>query len=201
FVTEELWGHLKRAATLAGDAYQPKQGWEDALIIARWPEAQEEEAWENEKVESFLLVQNLIRGIRNLRAEKKVTPGKRLPATLLGGEKTTLFKEQAVTIAALSYIDPANFQILETIAEKPQGQTSLVISGIEMFIPLAEAVDTVAEKARIEKELAEADSHITRLQALLSSSFAEKAPAALVDKERQKLAAFIETAAKLKEQL
>ncbi len=53
----------------------------------------------------------------------------------------------------------------------------------------------------MEKELAEAESHIIRLKSLLGSDFASKAPAALVDKERAKLAAFEETAAKIKAQM
>jgi valyl-tRNA synthetase len=83
----------------------------------------------------------------------------------------------------------------------PEGALALVVSGVEVYLPLAGLVDADAERARMEKELAEAESHIVRLKALLSSDFAGKAPAALVDKERAKLAAFEETAAKIKAQM
>jgi valyl-tRNA synthetase len=62
-------------------------------------------------------------------------------------------------------------------------------------------VDIAGEKTRLEKELKEAQSHIERLENLLSSDFADKAPAPVVQKERDKLAAYKETAEKLKAQL
>ncbi|MDP2776368.1 MAG: hypothetical protein Q8O48_01890, partial [Anaerolineales bacterium] len=60
---------------------------------------------------------------------------------------------------------------------------------------------TPDEKARLEKELKEAESHIQRLENLLGGDFAKKAPAALVAKEREKLAAYQDTAGKIKAQL
>jgi valyl-tRNA synthetase len=72
---------------------------------------------------------------------------------------------------------------------------------VEIYLPLAEMVDTGAERARMEKELSDTEAQIARLEGLLGSDFARKAPAAVVDKERQKLAAFKETAEKLRGQL
>ena len=77
FVTEELWGHLKQAAQAYSDRLSPEGGWEDALIVARWPEPRPEEGWEAEKLADFSLFMELVRSIRNMRAEKKVTPGKK----------------------------------------------------------------------------------------------------------------------------
>ena len=62
-------------------------------------------------------------------------------------------------------------------------------------------MDNTEEKERMEKELKEAQGQIKRLNGLLKSPFAQKAPPEVVEKERQKLATFEETAAKLKEQL
>jgi valyl-tRNA synthetase len=62
-------------------------------------------------------------------------------------------------------------------------------------------VDPSEERARLEKELAEVSSQVERLEKQLSGSFAERAPAAVVEKERQKLATYQNTAARLKEQL
>ena len=83
----------------------------------------------------------------------------------------------------------------------PQGGVGLVIGGVEVYLPLAELVDTAAERARLEKELVDAEAQIARLEGLLGSNFAEKAPPAVVEKERQRLAATKETAAKLRDQL
>jgi valyl-tRNA synthetase len=62
-------------------------------------------------------------------------------------------------------------------------------------------VDMDEERSRIEKELTSLQVQIERLEKLLGSDFANKAPAAVVQKERERLAAFRETAGKLKEQL
>ncbi|GAP15493.1 valyl-tRNA synthetase [Longilinea arvoryzae] len=201
YVTEELWGHLKRAAQERSELFAPKDGWEDALIIARWPEAQAAEGWEAAKVADFTLIQDTVRAIRNLRAEKKVTPGKRIPATIVCGDRLSIFQSQARTLTALAALDPDNLTLVQSLPEKPQGQVSLVISGIEIFLPLAGLVDVENERARLQKELADTQAQIERLETLLSSSFGQRAPAAVVEKERQKLAAFQETAAKLKNQL
>jgi len=62
-------------------------------------------------------------------------------------------------------------------------------------------VDSAEEHARLEKDLAETQSQITRLEQLLGSDFANKAPTAVVDKEREKLASYKETAEKIKAQM
>jgi valyl-tRNA synthetase len=72
---------------------------------------------------------------------------------------------------------------------------------VEIHIPLAGTVDLAKEQTRLEKELGVAESHIARLEKLLVSDFANKAPAALVQKERDKLAAYKDTAEKIKAQL
>ena len=90
---------------------------------------------------------------------------------------------------------------LETLAEKPQNTVALTVLGIEIYLPLEGLVDVEAEKARLQKELGETDSQIERLEGLLGGSFAERAPANVVERERQKLATFKETAARLREQL
>ncbi len=201
FVTEELWGHLKRAAQEKGEAFNPKGGWEEALIIARWPEAQPVEGWEEEKVADFNLIQGVIRAIRNLRTEKKVTPGKRIPATIVAGEKLTVFQQQSAAIAALAYLQPEHLTLLAELPEKPENQVGLVVAGVEIYLPLADLVDLEAERVRLQNELAEAEKQIERLRSLLASPFAEKAPPAVVEKERQKLATFEETASRLRDQL
>ena len=72
---------------------------------------------------------------------------------------------------------------------------------VEIYLPLADFVDPAEEQARLAKDLQEAESHIARLEKLLSSDFANKAPAPVVQKERDKLAGYKETAEKIKAQL
>ncbi len=201
FITESLWGHLKQACQEKSDQLAPNEGWAEALMIAAWPEAQVLEGWEEEKIKAFSLVQDVVRGIRNVRTDKKLNPGKRIPAIIIAGENMSTLQDQLSSISALAGLDPQALTLVESLEEKPNELTALVVSGVEVYLSLADVVDQEAEKARLEKELTEAQSHIQRLSGLLSSPFAQKAPAALVEKEREKLAVYQETAAKLTEQL
>jgi len=200
FVTEELWGHLRQAilqsplSTLAKD-------WPEALIIAPWPEPRPEEGWEAEKVADFALIQEIARSIRNVRAEKKVKPTRRLPATFVGGAKTDLLEEQADVIASLAGLDRSLLSVHESLKSKPENSIALVAGPVEIYLPLSGMVDADEERARLEKELTNTQVQIERLEKLLASDFASKAPAAVVQKEREKLAAYQETAEKLKAQL
>jgi valyl-tRNA synthetase len=200
FVTEELWGHL-RGALLASPLAKLAKDWPEALIIASWPEPRPEETWETVKVADFALIQDTIRSIRNLRAEKKVSPARRIPATIAGGGKTALLKDQAGMIAALAGLDPSRLSILVSLPAKPENSIALVSGPVEIYIPLSGMIDLDAERARIGKELAETQVQVDRLEKLLGSDFANKAPQVVVQKERERLAAFKDTAGKLKSQL
>ncbi len=201
FVTEELWGHLRRAVGQNAILSYLSTGWPEALIVAPWPESHPEEGWEVEKVTDFALVQEVIRSIRNLRAEKKVSPARRIPATLVGGAKTTLLKEQAAILAVLAGLDPSQVSVLETLPSKLEDAIALVAGPTEIYLPLSGMVDMDGEHARLQKELAETNVQIARLAKLLASDFANRAPARVVSKERERLAAYQETAEKLKAQL
>ncbi len=203
FVTEELWGHLKAAAQAKGAAYAPFPGgeWEDALISARFPEPRAEEGWEAEKIAAFNTVQEVVRAVRNLRTEKRVPPSRRIPAVLAAGERAGLIESQRAMIAYLAQVDPEQFTILESLPEKPQNAVALTVMGIEIYLPLEGLVDVETEKARVQKELEDIQAQIERLEALLDSPFAQRAPANVVERERQKLATYQETAAGLRQQL
>jgi valyl-tRNA synthetase len=200
FVTEELWGHLRKTL-LVSPLREMAAGWPEALIVAAWPEPRPEQGWETERLADFALVQEIIRSIRNLRAEKKVSPAKRLPATLVGGSKSKLLKEQSSLIAVLAGLDHSQLSILESLEAKPEDAIALIAGGVEIYIPLSGMLDFEAERMRLQKEWDETQVQIERLDKLLASDFARKAPAAVVQKERERLAAFRETAEKLKAQL
>jgi valyl-tRNA synthetase len=204
FVTEELWGHLRNAIRNTQHATRISHlssDWPDALIIAKWPEPRDPEGWEESKIADFTLIQEIVRSIRNLRAEKNAPMSKKLSATIVGGAKTKLLKSQAEVLASLAGLDYSLFTILDSLTTKPEGAITLVVGAVEIHIPLAGMVDESAERERLTRELSEAESHIARLEKLLASDFANKAPAPVVAKEREKLSAFKETAEKLKGQL
>lgn len=201
FVTEELWGSLKAASLSAGGIFMPREGWDNMLIVARWPKPKSAESWEQPKVAQFELVQDLIRGIRNLRTEKKLQPSRKIPAMIAAGDKLALVQDQRGVIAALAGLDEANLTIDAHLNAAPADALSLTVQGIEVYLPLSGMIDSAEETARLERELAETKSQIGRLEGLLSSPFAQKAPAAVVDKERAKLEAYKDTLTGLEKQL
>ncbi|MEN6529144.1 MAG: valine--tRNA ligase [Anaerolineaceae bacterium] len=202
FVTEELWGHLKTAALAKG--YKPfasRSGWEEMLICARWPEAGEPEGWEEEATRNFSLIQEIVRAIRNLRAEKKVTPGRKLPAFIAAGQKIDILRGQCSTIAALAGLDAKQSHLAHHIKEDVTGFNSVVVSGIEIYLNLTGPSGNEEDVERLRKDLEVVNSHIERLSALLSSDFATKAPASVVEKEKLKLNEYLETREKLLAQI
>ena len=190
FVTEEMWQNLKQA--LAHDNTYP-----EALIVAPFPEPRPEEEWENQKIAEFSVVQEVIRAIRNLRAEKQVKPGQRLSAIIVAAEVLPIIQEQHATIAALAKLD---LDIVESIEQKPEGHIALVAGIVEIYLPLADLVDRADEINRLQKELEKTQEQIERLEKLLSSDFAQKAPSHVVEKEQQKLSQFKESAQKIQQQ-
>ncbi len=200
FVTEELWQHLKEACLQKPDLYQPQGGWEDALMIAKWPQANASEGWEDKKVKSFALIQEIVRAIRNARTEKKLPPGKKIAAVLVSPDWRDLLVAEKEPIALLSGLDQDRYEVFTSLVEKPQDSTPLVVAGIEIYLSLAEFIDSGLEIERLEKDIQEIGNQIERLQKLLSSSFAEKAPENVVNKEREKLETYRNSIEKLKEQ-
>jgi valyl-tRNA synthetase len=200
FVTEELWGHLRRAL-LSSPLAELAKDWPEALIIASWPEPRPEEKWEAVAVANFSLIQETVRAVRNLRAEKKVSPARRIPATIAAGDKTGLLKDQVAVISSLAGLDPALLSISASLPAKPENSVALVAGPLEIYIPLSGMIDVEEEHKRLGKELAETQIQIDRLEKLLGSDFAGKAPEAVVRKERDRLAAFRETAGKIRSQL
>jgi valyl-tRNA synthetase len=200
FVTEELWGHLRRGLSASPLAWLAAD-WPEALIIAPWPEPRPGQGWEAAKLADFALIQELVRSIRNLRAENNVKANKRIPATLVAGARTALLREQADLIASLAQLEAGNLVILPALASRLQDCIVGVVADVEVYLPLAGLVDLAEERTRLEKELEQTLSQIQRLEGLLGSDFARKAPAAVVAKERDRLDGLKQTAEKIRAQL
>jgi valyl-tRNA synthetase len=152
-------------------------------------------------VATFALIQDVVRAIRNLRSEKKVTPGARLPATIVAPDHAEILNQKKTTITTLARLDPERTSIVDSISTKPSGHIPLVISNVEVYLPLEEVIDLKEVGQRLIKELEEVENQINRLEKLLAGPFAEKAPEQVVQKERDRLARFKQTAAKLQTQL
>ena len=200
FVTEELWQHL-RDAVLDSPFRDRLPEWPQALMIASWPESREMEDWEENKIKDFELIQEIVRTIRNWRAEKNIKPGKLIPVELVGGEYTETLRSEIGSITSLASLDPKRTTILLSKDMATSSDTGLIAGPVEIYPQLKGLINIEEEKERITSELDELRGEIQRLEALLASPFAQKAPPKIVEKEREKLAAYQETSSKLEDQL
>jgi valyl-tRNA synthetase len=176
FVTEAIWGHLPHRADAA-----------PALIVSRWPIAgRSDPAAETD----FTLLQDLVRAIRNTRAEYEVAPGKRIAARITAGERAPALSEQAAVLAFLARLEPTQLEIGAALTPPTEAHATVVASeGVEVWLPLAGMVDLAKERARLEADAEQARKEIERLQALLANdNYTSRAPAAVVQRERDKLA-------------
>ncbi len=206
FVTEEIWQRLRQAALAHGEHLKPEDGpWADALIVAAWPQENPVQGWEASCVASFSQLQEVVRVIRNQRAEKNVRPGQQISAILSStNEVAHDLLHEVPMLAALAQLKKEEVTVIANPAgrfPRPDGHIGLVAGPISIFLPLAELVDPDQEKQRLEEELEETEAQVTRLEELLAGPFADKAPAEIVSKEREKLAGFQQKAAKLRSQL
>jgi len=196
FVTEEIWQHLKGSSI----RYQESgEGWPEALIVAPWPEpGPTDEAAEA----GMALIMEIVRAIRNARAEYKVEPGRRIEAIIAAGEDHKLLTDQRDILIALARLDAEKLRIARTLEAKPTQALALVVGGVEIYLPLAGMVDLEKERQRLTKEIKEVLEGIARSEALLANEdFLAKAPAHVVEKEREKLADYRQRQAKLRERL
>lgn len=200
FVTEALWGYLKKACEESGLVYTPDEGWADDLMIAKWPEAMVLDGTEDDYLREFGLVQDIVRAIRNVRSEYRIEPNKKLKAAMVSEELIALLEAQKEVIADFANLDLDSLKVSASPIDV-EGLTALVVDRVEVFLQLRSDGDDEADRERLTKELEEAESHIKRLEALLASPFAQKAPEKVVAGERQKLADYLATAEKLRERL
>jgi valyl-tRNA synthetase len=171
------------------------------LIVAAWPEPRIKTSEEDQIVERFSLIMDMIRAIRNLRAERGVEPGRRIEAIINGGESTDLLNSLHQAIAVLARLDPERLRIYPSLEKSPTESVPLVVGPIEVYLPLAGMVDLAVERARLSKELDEIEAQIKRLEELLAGPFSERAPKDVVQKERKKLVSLQESAIKITGQL
>ncbi|MBN1976014.1 MAG: valine--tRNA ligase [Anaerolineae bacterium] len=174
-----------------------------SLMMARWPEADEallDDAAFAEAEAQMGLMMELTRGFRNLRAEYDVTPGKRIPALIAAGDAVDWLDAQRAVLCSLAKLDADQLTIRPAI-EPPAQSATVVVGDVVGYLPLAVLVDLDAERERLAKESADIEGHIARSEGLLAGDFAQKAPAHIVQRERDKLADLQAEQAKLKERL
>jgi valyl-tRNA synthetase len=206
FVTEEVWQYLTTderrktkddgKANLSSIVNRPP-----SIMIAPYPVA-DESALDEAAERDFALLQELIGGIRNVRNEYKVEPARFVAATIGAGVQTRLLESQRALIARLARVAEAQLDIAERLEAKPAQAAALVVGDVEVSLPLAGLIDMAAERARLSKELEAALTEIGRRESKLGApGFVEKAPAPVVQRERDGLAAARATAERLRERI
>ena len=190
FITEEIW---QTVAPLAG-----KSG--DTIMLQPLPQA--DSALIDETANGDIeWLKSVIVGIRNIRGEMNVPPGKEIPVFLRNGDSTdeARLAQNSQYLKKLAKLQ--RFEWLRPDAEAPVAATALA-GELEILVPMAGLIDTSAEVARLEKEIGKLTQDIGRLRGKLGNeSFVSKAPEAVVAKEREKLEAQEQALATLEEQL
>jgi valyl-tRNA synthetase len=190
FITEEIW------QTVA-----PKLGIEAEGILQRpWPKTSEMSADEaaTAEIEWF---KNVLSGIRRIRAEMNIAPGKTIPLLLADGDatdraRTTKFAAQ---ISFLARVDAP--QWVTSGADEPAAAAA-VVGSMRVLIPLAGLIDLGAEKTRLAKEIGKIESEIKKCENKLSNAnFVANAPADVVAQERQRIADWNTQLTALRDQL
>ena len=158
---------------------------EDALIIAPYPRGSAE--WVDDDCEAaFLVLQDTVRAIRQVRSERHVEPGRFIEAYVVDKAGDGALQDRAALVETLARARP-----LHIVSDRAQAPTDQVVTQIldraEVVLPLGGLVDLDAERARIEKEIADAQQYLQRLQGKLTNAgFRTKAPAEVVAKEEAK---------------
>lgn len=183
FITEEIYTSLP--------------GSEETIMTSAWPTA--EFKGHDQPAEMMQNVMDLIRSIRNLRAEMNVPPSIKASLTVLTdhGDAVAACSEYLKKLAYASDVS-----VITQKEEVPKNTVSAVCSIGEAFLPLGELIDVQKEQRRLEKELAQNSGEIKRAQGKLNNKgFTDKAPAHVVEEERKKLEKYIDLEQKLQERI
>ena len=181
FITEELW---QSVAPLAGKKCE-------TVMLAPYPKAQAEKI-DRVAESEVAFAKEVVKAGRNLRSAMKIPPKDRI-SFYATGELSSTTKSAVISLVRVSE--------LREVAELPPSNSPVAVVGPHRLMPYIE-VDPEAERTRLGKELARLESEIAKSKAkLANASFVERAPAKVVQQERDRLASFEATLAKLKPQL
>jgi valyl-tRNA synthetase len=194
FVTEELWQQMKKRLP---------SGWQksDSIMIAAYPQA-DKKAIDSKAAKTMEAIIEIVRAIRNARAEHKVANNKWVEARVYAGGLTSAVAKHSTVIQTLAKAKPVSFEEGRGKAKAGEKVLALVLKGSEVIIPMESMVDLDAERKRLEGEIAQSQAQIASLEERLKDkAFLSKAPETVVAKEREKLAERQDKLKRLKEQL
>ncbi len=189
FITEEIWQRVKTLAGAEGET----------LMLARYPQPDDSKI-DAAAVHDVEWVKGVIEGIRTIRGEMNIAPSKKLPVFFKNGSsddqrcltENTQFLKKLASLESVTWLNKGE--------EAPLSSTALV-GDLEILVPMAGLIDKDAEIGRINKEVDKLTAEVQRLEGKLSNAkFVDKAPAEVVQKERDRLAECQSAFGKLNEQ-
>ncbi|MFJ7731421.1 valine--tRNA ligase [Lysinibacillus sp. NPDC097231] len=173
FITEEIWQHL------------PHEG--ESITVATWPTVRAELHFA-EEADNMKLLMDIIRSVRNIRAEVNTPMSKKVPLYISAKDAATVEVLEANKAYLEKFCNPESLTIGEGLVAPGQSMTA-VVTGAELFLPLVGLINLEEEVARLEKELEKWAKEVKLVTGKLSNEkFVSKAPEALVNAEREKLA-------------
>lgn len=173
FITEEIWQHL------------PHEG--ETITLASWP--QFDQALVNEEaVTEMNLLMDIIRAVRNIRAEVNVPMSKKIELLVKAGDDQNLAIVNRNAVILKRFCNTSEFEAGLQVAT-PEKAMSAVVTGAELYLPLAGLIDIAQEIARLEKELKHLNDEVLRVEKKLSNpGFVAKAPEKVIEEEKAKQA-------------
>jgi valyl-tRNA synthetase len=192
FITEELWQNLK--GRLLPD-------WQatESIMVAAFPQADGTaiDAPAEKVMES---VTEIVRAIRNARAQYEVESGKWIEAQIYAGELAPIIAHYKEAVQTLGRAKPITLRDSRHEGQLSEKDLVLVLKDSDVVISMESMVNLEAEKQRLKKEIEQSQAEAARLGALLKDkAFLDKAPAAVIDKERQKLQTISQKLERLKQ--
>ena len=173
FITEEIWQHL------------PHEG--ESITVAAWPTVRTDLQFA-EEADNMKLLMDIIRSVRNIRAEVNTPMSKKVPLFISAKDAATVAVLDANKAYLEKFCNPESLTIGEGLEAPGQSMTA-VVTGAELFLPLVGLINLEEEIARLEKELEKWAKEVKLVSGKLSNEkFVSKAPEALVNAEREKLA-------------
>jgi valyl-tRNA synthetase len=191
FITEELW---QKVAPVAG-----RQG--PSVAVAAYPVAQPERI-DEAAIAHVVKLKALVDACRNLRGEMNVSPAVRLPLYVVAQTATesAFLQSSAAVLQALAKLSEVKVFADEASWQAAAQSAPVAVVG-EARVCLFVEVDVAAEKVRLAKEVARLEEQIAKASVKLSNeAFVAKAPAAVLEQERKRVADFAATLEKVKEQ-
>ncbi len=190
FITEEIWQQVAPRANITAET----------IMLQPYPVATGK-ADDAEAVADIEWVRGFVLGIRQIRGEMDISPGKSLPVILQNSSVTDRKRAERYASLLQGVGRVASIKALDAGKEPPASATAL-LGDMRLLVPMKGVIDVDAERARLEKQRNKLSVDLARTRGKLDNeNFVNNAPAAVVTQERQRAAEFEKTIAQLDEQL